>query len=68
MFDEFMDYFDGKEYLSVDDFLEDVERHSGDLIEEVGRAERWAKSLEPEVLSQLDVTIKGVYPEEDEEG
>lgn len=67
MFDLFMDYFDGKEFNSLEEFYEEVSRFSADTEEELGRAERWAKQNEPEVFEQLGVTIKGVYPEEGEE-
>lgn len=67
MFDLFMDYFDGKEFNSLEEFYEEVSRFSADTEEELGKVERWAKQNEPEVFEQLGVTIKGVYPEEGEE-
>lgn len=67
MLDKFIEHFDGMEFNSLEEFHEEVLRFSADIEEELGRAERWAKQNEPEVFDQLGVTIKGVYPEEEEE-
>ena len=66
MFERFIEHFDGKEFDSLEDFHAEVLRFSADVEEELGRAERWAKQNDPEVFDQLGVTIKGVYPEEEE--
>lgn len=66
MFDEFIDNLDGEEFESVEEFNAEVLRLSADIEEELGRAERWALTHEPDVYQQLGVTIKGVYPEEEE--
>ena len=67
MFDKFVDHFDGMEFDSLEEYYSEVLRFSADIEEELGRAERWAKQNEPEVFQQLNVTIKGVYPEEEED-
>ena len=66
MFNLFMDHFDGMKFNSLEEFYEEVSRFSSDTEEELGRAERWAKQNDPDVFNQLGVTIKGVYPEEEE--
>ena len=67
MFGKFVDHFDGMKFDSLEEYYSEVLRFSADIEEELGRAERWAKQNEPEVFQQLNVTIKGVYPEEEEE-
>ncbi len=67
MFGKFVDHFDGMEFDSLEEYYGEVLRFSADIEEELGRAERWAKQNEPEVFQQLNVTIKGVYPEEEED-
>ena len=66
MFERFIEHFDGQEFDSLEDFYAEVLRFSSDTEEELGRAERWAKQNDPVVFDQLGVTIKGVYPEEEE--
>lgn len=66
VYDLFIDALDGMEFNSVEDFNAEVLRISADHEEELGKAERWALSHEPEVYEQLGVTIKNVYPEEEE--
>lgn len=66
MYDEFVEHFDGRKFDSLEDYYGEVLRFSADIEEELGKAERWAKQNEPEVFDQLGVTIKGVYPEEEE--
>lgn len=63
----FEEELDGKTFDSKEAFNAEVLRISADLEEELGKAERWAKSGAPEVYEQLGVTIKDVYPEEEEE-
>ena len=67
MFGKFVDHFDGMEFGSLEEYYSEVLRFSAEIEEELGRAERWAKQNEPEVFQQLNVTIKGVYPEEEED-
>lgn len=66
MYEQFIEHFDGMEFNSLEEYYREVLRFSADIEEELGRAERWAKQNEPEVFDQLGVTIKGVYPEEEE--
>lgn len=65
MFDKFIDYFDGKEFSSLEEFDEEVKRFSSDIEEELGKAERWALSGDEDVLDQLGVTIKELEDDSD---
>lgn len=67
MFLKFADHFDGMEFDSLEEYYSEVLRFSAEVEEELGRAERWAKQNNSEVFEQLNVTIKGVYPEEEED-
>lgn len=60
MFVLFIDHFDGKEFDSLEDYYDEVSRYASGIEEELGRAERWAKQDNPDVLDELGVTIKGV--------
>ena len=66
MFDYLMNELDGKEFGSIEEYNAEVLRIVRDAEEELGRAERWALTNDAEVYEQLGVTIKGVYPEEDD--
>ena len=66
VYEVFEEELDGKEFDSEEEFNAEVLRLSADIEEQVGKAERWALSHEPEVYRQLGVTIKGIYPEEEE--
>lgn len=65
MFDKFIDYFDGKEFDSIEEYNAEVLRFSNDTEEELGRAERWALSGDKDVLDQLGVTIKELEDDPD---
>lgn len=67
IFDVFIDNLDGKEFSSEEEFNAEVLRISADIEEELGKAERWALTHEPDVYQQLGVTIKDVYPEKEEQ-
>lgn len=65
MFEAFINYFDGKKFDTLDEYREEVHRFSDEVEENLGRAERWALSADPDILEQMGVEIKGVYPEEE---
>lgn len=67
LFDAFVESLDGKKFESVEEFDAKVKQISNDIEEGLGRAERWALSHDPDVYEQLGVTIKGVYPDPEEE-
>lgn len=66
MFDKFIDYFDGKEFESIEEYNAEVLRFSNDIEEELGRAERWALTGERDVLKQLGVEIKEMGDDSDD--
>ncbi len=63
----FIDELDGKDFESEEAFNAEVLRISADFEEDLGKAERWALSHDPDVYQQLGVTIKNIYPEEEYE-
>lgn len=67
MYELFIENLDGEHFDSVEDYNARVLQISRDIEEELGKAERWALTHDSEVYDQLGVTIKGEYPEEDEE-
>ena len=67
MYDKFIDYFDGREFDSIEEYNGEVLRLSNDIEEELGKAERWALSGDRDVLIQLGVTIKGMEDEDAED-
>lgn len=66
MFDLFTDCLEDREFDSLEDYENAVKQLSNDVEEELGRAERWALSNDPEVYQYLGVKIKGVYPDPEE--
>lgn len=65
MFEAYINYFDGKEFESIEEYNAEVLRFSNDLEENLGRAERWALSGDEDVLDQLGVTIKELEDDPD---
>ena len=67
MYEKFIDYFDGREFDSIEEYNGEVLRLSNDIEEELGKAERWALSGDRDVLNQLGVTIKDMEDEDAED-
>ena len=67
LYEAFIDEFDGETFDSVEEYDEAVRRYADYLIEQTGKAERWALQHEDEVFAQMGVEIKGVYPNEEED-
>lgn len=60
MFDLFQEELDGEEFDSIESFNAAVLRTSVALQEELGREERLILTATPEILEDLNVTIKEV--------
>lgn len=49
---------DGKEFDTFEEYERAVSKTIEDKVEELYRAERWALQADPEVLSELGVSVK----------